>query len=199
MAFNDLRKITPSFLHFKIIDVTLPRQQAVSAHIWPTSSPHPAHIRPTSGPHTAHIRPTSGPHLAHIRPTSGPHPAHIRPTSGPHPAHIRPTSGPHPAHIRPTSGPHPAHIRPTSGPHPAHIWPTSVPHGFHTGQMWAGSGPKLCCCLGSFIKSFCGLMWLITETCDRCGIQSPTMHLAWALLGLLLNSLFDPPSRNVYT
>ncbi len=163
MAFNDLRKITPSFLQFKIIYITLPRQQAVSAHIWPTF----------------------GPHLAHILPTSGPHPAHIRPTSGPHLAHIRPTSGPHLAHIRPTSGPHLAHIRPTSGPHLAHICPTSVPHEFHTGQMWAGSEPKLCCCLCSFIKSFCGLMWLITETCDRCGIQSPTMHLTWALLGLL--------------
>ncbi len=22
------------------------------------------------------------------------------------------------------------------------------PHGFHVGQMWAGSGPTLCCCLG---------------------------------------------------
>ncbi len=31
----------------------------------------------------------------------------------------------------------------------AQIRPTSGPHGFHTGQMWAGSGPKLCCCLGN--------------------------------------------------
>ncbi len=153
MAFNDLRKITPSFLQFKIIDVTLPRQQAVSAQIQPTSGPHLPHIRPTSGPHLPRICPTSAPHLSRIWPTSGPHPAHIRPTSV---------------------------------PHLAHIWPASV-------QMWAGSGPKLCCCLGSLIKS----VW--SETCDQCGIQSPTMHLAWALLGLLLNSLFDPPSRNVYT
>ncbi len=193
MAFNDLRKITPSFLRFKIIDVTLPRQQAVSAQIQPTSSPHPAHIRPTSVPHPAHIRPTSVPHPARIRPTSGPHPVHICPASVPHLAHICPASGPHLSRICPASGPHPARIWPTSVPHPAHICPTSVPHGFHTGQMWAGSGPKLCCCLGSFIKS----VW--SETCDRCGIQSPTMHLTWALLGLLLNSLFDPPSRNFYT
>ncbi len=30
----------------------------------------------------------------------------------------------------------------------AHIRPTPGPHGFHTGQMWTGSGPKICCFLG---------------------------------------------------
>ncbi len=35
----------------------------------------------------------------------------------------------------------------------AQIRPTSGPHEFHTGQIWAGSGPKLCCCLGIAIIS----------------------------------------------
>ncbi len=43
-------------------------------------------------------------------------------------------------------------------PDSKHCWPrsrpTSGPHGFHTGQMWAGSGPKLCCCLGFYQLQF---------------------------------------------
>ncbi len=39
-------------------------------------------------------------------------------------------------------------------PDSKHCQPTSGPHGFHTGQMWAGSGPKLCCCLGFYLLQF---------------------------------------------
>ncbi len=39
-------------------------------------------------------------------------------------------------------------------PDSKHCRPTSGPHGFHTGQMWAGSGPKLCCCLGFYQLQF---------------------------------------------
>ncbi len=55
----------------------------------------------------------------------------------------------------------------------AQILPTSGPHGFHMAQIWAGSEPKLCCCLGWIFCLHTEWLWQHMNSLKACQVKSP--------------------------